>query len=258
MRPLLAAAGALIAGLLCLAPLPAAAAPDEIQVYTEELDEPGEFGLELHVNYAIHGQRSPSYEGETPSHHVLQTTPEFSYGISKTLEAGLYLPVAFSPDGGAYGNGLRFRLKYIAPRAEEDPFFWGLNVEYGYSSRRVAESYTAMELRPIIGYHGSDWQVAFNPILDTDLSPNVSRKPQFQPALKVTRRVAEGVFAGAEYYGDYGPPGDPLPASERSHYLFGVADVELKGYDLNIGLGRGFANAGDRWVAKAIIAFPFK
>src|SRR5512142_607153 len=83
----------------------ALAAPDEIQVYTEEMDEPGTFGLELHVNYVPDGRTQPTYEGEMKSNHRLQLTPEFSYGLSRTLEAGLYLPLAMSADGQLYENG---------------------------------------------------------------------------------------------------------------------------------------------------------
>ena len=108
-----------ITAAACGAVSPSAiAAADEIQVYTEELDAPGQAGLELHVNYVLKGAKTPSYEGEMLSNHRLQVTPEFSYGLTKTLEAGLYLPAAMSADGKLYGNGMRFRLKYIAPRDE--------------------------------------------------------------------------------------------------------------------------------------------
>jgi hypothetical protein len=234
------------------------AAPDEIQVYTEELNDPGEFGVELHVNYVPSGAKAPSYPGEMPSHHMLQVTPEFSYGLTKTLEAGLYVPVAIAPDGNLYQNGARLRLKYIAPRAEDDAFFWGLNGELGYFARRASESYWALEVRPIIGYRGSDWLVSFNPILDLDLSNNVSRKPTFDPALKVARRVGEGISLGFEYYGEYGPMGQFLPGSERSHYLYAAADIDMKGFDLNLGIGHGYSAASDAWVVKAIVALPFK
>jgi len=236
----------------------AIAAPDEVQVYTDEMDDPGKFGLELHVNYALKGAKEPSFEGEMLSHHRLQVTPEFSYGLTKSLEAGLYLPAARSADGNLYGNGLRFRLKYIAPREEGARYFWGLNAELGYSARRVSESRAGLELRPIIGYRDQRWLIAFNPILDTDLSANVSREPKFEPALKVARKTGEGVHAGLEYYGEYGPMHHLLPASERAHYLYAVMDLETKAYDINFGIGRGMENAGDQWVAKAIIAFPFK
>lgn len=247
-----------IATSLALTSPDTVAAPDEIQVYTEELDDPGEFGLELHVNYVPKGEKTAPYAGAMPSQHMLQMTPEFSYGVTRSLEAGLYLPVAFSPDGNAYSNGARLRMKYIAPRDDEDPFFWGLNTEVGYFSRRVSESRWAMELRPIVGYRANGWLVSFNPILDIDLSANVSREPKFEPALKLTRRVHEGVQAGIEYYGELGPIHHRLAASERGHYLYGIVDVEMKGFDINFGIGRGFVNATDRWVAKAIISLPFK
>jgi hypothetical protein len=163
-----------------------------------------------------------------------------------------------SADGNLYGNGVRFRLKFIAPREAGARFFWGLNGEFGRPARRVSESGSTFELRPIIGYRDQDWLLAFNPILDTELSANVSHAPNFEPALKLARRVGAGVHAGLEYYGEYGPTHHLLPAAERAHYLYAVMDLESKGYDINFGIGRGFENAGDQWVAKAIIAFPFK
>ena len=248
----------IVAALIGAASAGALAAPDEIQVYTDDMDDPGQYGLELHVNYALKGAKEPEFAGEMLSHHRLQVTPEFSYGLTKSLEAGLYLPVAMSQDGNLYGNGLRFRLKYIAPHEEGVRFFWGLNGELGYSATRVAESNYALELRPIVGYRDQRWLIAFNPILDTDLSANVSRAPKFEPALKVARKTAEGVYAGLEYYGEYGPAHHLLPAAERAHYLYAAVDMELKGHDINIGIGRGMENASDQWVAKAIVSFPFK
>lgn len=233
------------------------AASDEIQVYTQEMDDPGEIGLELHLNYVPKGRRTPGYPGEMKSEHRLQVTPEFSYGLTKTLEAGLYLPVAVSGEGGMYGNGLRFRLKFIAPREEGSGFFWGINTELGYFARRVSESALGMELRPIIGYIDEKWLLSFNPIVNMDLSDNVSRQPNFEPAVKVTHRVVEGVRAGMEYYGEYGRLTKMLPTQERTHYLYGVIDVDLKGFDLNFGIGRGIKNADDQWIAKAILSIPF-
>lgn len=234
------------------------AAPDEVQVYTEELNDPGKYGLELHLNYALEGAKEASFAGEMQSHHRLQATPELSYGLGKTLEAGLYLPAAMSSDGNLYGNGLRLRLKYIAPRAEDARIFWGLNGELGQAARRVSDSRLGFELRPIIGYRSADWLLSFNPILGMDLSPGFSREPKFEPALKVARKTAAGVHAGLEYYGEYGPLHHLLPADERAHYLYASVDLEVKGYDINFGIGRGVKAAGDQWVAKAIVSFPFK
>jgi len=235
---------------------PVLAAPDEIQVYTEEMNVPGEFGLEQHLNYTIKGTQTPDYPGQLTTHHVTQVTPEFSYGISKNLEAGLYVPFAFTPDGNAFLNGLRLRLKYITPRRPDENMFYGLNVEVGRDSLRTSDSISGLELRPIIGYRDAQWLASFNPILNFGLAANVSHQAQFEPALKLTHSVAEGVRGGCEYYGEYGSLGHLLPTDQRVHTLYAVADVETRGFDVNFGIGRGFVNAGDAWVMKAIIALP--
>ncbi len=236
----------------------AIAAPDEIQVYTDEMDEPGEYALEMHLNYVIDGAKVPAYEGGSPSQHMLQATPELSFGISKNWEAGLYLPVAREEGGNLYGNGLRVRMKYMDTREAGANLFWGVNTEVGYSNLRVSESEWGVELRPIIGYRADDWLFSANPILRMNLSNNLSRQPHFEPALKVGRKMAEGVQAGFEYYGEYGFVNNMLPAQERAHYLYAAMDIEEHDFAVNFGLGRGDSNAADIWVAKAIIAFPFK
>jgi hypothetical protein len=239
-------------GVTCVA----SAAPDEIQVYTEELDRPGEFGLEQHLNFVPHGQQVADYPGQMTSHHVAQITPEFSYGLSETLEAGLYVPFAIVPGGDTYLNGLRLRLKYIAPRRDDDPVFYGLNVEVGRDSHRTSTSLSAMELRPIVGYRNTRWLVSFNPILNMALAADASHEPQFEPALKLTHRVTGEIRAGLEYYGEYGPLNHMLPGGQRGHTVFAVTDFEAGGWDVNFGIGRGNANAADRWVVKAIVALP--
>lgn len=236
----------------------ALAAPDEIQVYTEELNDPGAFGLEQHLNYSIKGQQAPDYPGQMTPHHVFQITPEFSYGVTRTLEAGLYLPLAITPAGDTFLNGLRFRLKYIAPRQADQATFYGLNVEIGRDAHRTSDSISGMEIRPIIGYRDAQWLVSFNPILTLGLVANVSRQPQFEPALKVTHSVGEGARSGLEYYGVYGPPNHLLPADQRSHAVYAVTDIETHGYDIDFGIGRGFGNTTDSWVMKAIIGLPLQ
>ena len=63
-----------------------AALSDEIQVYTDDINAPGEYGLELHVNTTPSGRTTPDYPGEAVPNHGLRITPEFSYGITKTWE----------------------------------------------------------------------------------------------------------------------------------------------------------------------------
>lgn len=236
----------------------ASAAPDEIQVYTDELNDPGQFGLEEHINYTIKGQQTPDYPGQMASHHVTQLTTEFSYGLSRTLEAGLYVPLAINPDGYSFLNGLRVRLKYIAPRPDDESMFYGLNVEVGRDSSRISESISVMEIKPIVGYRDARWLVSFNANLGMGLAANVSHQPQFEPALKVTHSMGEGLHGGLEYYSAYGSLNHPLPGDQRAHSLYAVADVVKGGYDVNFGIGRGFVNEADKWVMKAIIGVPLQ
>jgi len=243
---------------IALSAVTAIAAPDEIQVYNDDINAPGESSLELHVNYSGRGIREPQYPGYLPPHHVLQTTAELSYGWSKNWEIGLYIPFALAPGGNLYENGLRGRVKYIAPQAEGNHFFWGLNLESGYSATRVSESHYGWELRPIIGYKTDDWMVAANPIINANLSKSdAGRAINFAPAIKGSHKVAEHTQLGLEYYGDYGRLSSFAPKSERSHYLFAALDTNIGKHDLNLGIGRGFNAAEDKWVLKASVSFPF-
>lgn len=125
---------------LCLGAVvcpPALAAPDEIQVYLDDIRAPGEFGIELHLNYVPKGRETPDYPGEIPPNHVFRATPEFSIGLRPNWDVGLYLPTEVAPGGNAYLDGARGRLKYLAAVETTKPFFYGANLEVGYVPTRV-------------------------------------------------------------------------------------------------------------------------
>jgi hypothetical protein len=63
-----------------------AALPDEIQVYTDDVNAPGERGIELHVNATPSGRSAPGYPGEVPPHHGLRITPEISWGLARNWD----------------------------------------------------------------------------------------------------------------------------------------------------------------------------
>lgn len=239
-------------------PIGAWAVPDEVQVYTEEMNIPGQLGVEQHVNYSLSGTQLPDYPGQLPTHHVVQFTPELAYGLTNNLEGGMYLPLAFAPDGNSYLNGLRLRLKYIAPRQSDEKMFYGLNLEAGSNSLRISESSSEVEVRPIVGYRGAVWMMSFNPILNTGLADNVSHQPQFKPALKLAYRAHESVQTGLEYYGEYGALNNLSPMNQAVHTVYAVMDVETSAFDANFGVGHGFAYAPDAWAVKAIISLPLK
>ncbi len=232
---------------------------DEIQVYDDAIDKPGEYGLELHVNATPRGRGVPDYPGEVVPNHGLRLTPEFSRGLTESLEAGLYIPLAWNSSGTAWLPGVKLRMKWLPQRPAEGRAgaFYGVNVELSRVKRRFEASTNAMELRPIIGYRDPDWLLVANPVLGYDLSPDYRRGGfDFSPGVKASRRVAEGIAGGFEYYAELGKLAHQLPGSEQTHTLFAVIDVDRAPWVFNLGIGRGLNAATDRWTVKAIFEIP--
>lgn len=249
--------GLVAAVLIFCVPASAIAAPDEIQVYTDDMNEPGQYGVELHLNYVPDGSTTPAHPGAMLSNHRFQATPEFSYGFSKSWEGGMYVPFAVSGNGETYANGLRLRLKYIAPQPPESTLFWGLNTEFGYSATRVSDGHWSMEVRPILGIRKNGWMFAINPIIDIPVSHGGLSGAAFEPSIKLSRELSKGLEVGLEHYSSFGPINHLEGWSKQEHSIYAVADFQVKGMEVNFGVGRGYHNAEDEWVVKAIVAFPF-
>jgi hypothetical protein len=252
--------GVALAWLLGAAGPAVAALPDEIQVYDDAINRAGEFGLELHVNTTPHGRTSPDYPGEIVANRGWRVTPEFSYGVSDSLEAGLYLPFLRDEGGTTHFTGPKLRLKWLPGRVGEGGagWFYGLNAELSRVGARFEPSRTALELRPILGYRSADWLFVTNPVLGYDLSPgHRGGGPDFSPSLKLTRRVAPGLAAGLEYYAEVGKLTHTLPGAEQAQTLYLVMDVDRAPWVFNLGIGGGLNAATDRWTLKAIFELPF-
>ena len=233
-----------------------AALQDEIQVYSGEINQPGEYGLEWHINSTPSGLSAPTYPGEITSHHGLRITPEFSRGLTKTLEVGLYVPTAYSSQGSFYAPGLKARLKWLPIQSQDHHgFFAGVNVELSQVSQRFAQSPRGGEIRNILGWRNDDWLLAVNPIFGLSFSSGVGRTPGLELATKLNRRIAPGWSLGWERYHDRGPYNRFLPGTEQTLVNYLVLDRETPSYDLNVGLGRGQTTATDKWTFKAIWGF---
>ena len=228
------------------------ASSDEIQVYDDAINKPGEASVDLHVNYVPSGVRVPAYGGEIPAHHNLRITPEFAYGLNKNWEFGFYLPVIRAATGDWHVEGAKVRLKYMANNPEQG-FYWGINSELGASSHRTEESNWNFELRPIIGYKTDNWNLTVNPILGMALSGN-THTPTFSPALKVSRKVAEKTWFNVEHYSEFGPVND-LRSLVQETYL--TMDTDAFGHNINFGVGHGWTVGSNDWTLKAILNFPF-
>jgi hypothetical protein len=73
-----AAGAALVLG--SLAPSPVRAQIDEIQVYTGEINKPGEFSITLHDNYTVIGPKEPAFLGGIVPDHSLTAYRNMGWG----------------------------------------------------------------------------------------------------------------------------------------------------------------------------------
>jgi hypothetical protein len=240
-----------------LAPPAAHAASEEIQVYLDDLSAPGQFGVDVHNNLVLKGERTPAYPGATPPHHQYRLTPEFYYGITPTLELGLYLLGSRSAEGLSQGQGAKLRLKYVAAHDQASGGFWGLNLEIGKTTPGASPTPWNGQLKAILGWRSGPWTFGANPNLDWSLSKG-GEPAAASLDLKVARQLAERTQLGAELYSDLGPARGVQAWRRNAKTFYLVLDQELGAdIDLNLGLGRGLTPDADRWTLKFIVGTHF-
>jgi hypothetical protein len=251
-----ACALAAVAIILAAALRPVQAAPEEIQVYDDEMTEPGGFGMDLHNNFVARGSTTPAYPGQEPTDHMFRMTPEFYYGLSDTLELGLYELTSIGPgSGGPSYDGSKLRLKYIAPHDPAQGSFWGMNLEVGDTRLRVAPNPWNSELKFIYGYRTGRWLMVVNGNLDTAYTAPLTTTTEVDS--KISYLTDAGYRIGLESYNELGRVMHFGPLSEQSQTLYGVIDTEVAGVDVNLGIGRGLTSASDQWIIKLILGFHF-
>lgn len=257
--PALAAVLAVLAGGAPECAFPATA-PDEIQVYTDELTRRGERGIELHVNTTPRGRNVPDYPGAARTHHGLRITPEISFGVTQDSDWAVYIPTVRDAAGNWFVPGLKLRAKWIPVRGDEKSggAYLGVNGEISNVSHKFSKSRVSTELRFIAGFRSEEWLLGVNPIFGWALSPGQREgNPEVDMAWKASRRVLPGISLGAEYYVGMGKFRDYLPAAERERTLYLTIDVDREPWVFNLGIGKGLTEATDRWTIKAIFELPF-
>lgn len=238
----------------------------EIQVYQNDLNAPGHFGLEAHMNYTISGRSVAQYDGEVPPNHVSRLTFEPALGVTEFFELGAYLQNMLTDDGQYKFSGVKVRGKFVLPQRYTGLFFFGINVEIGRVPRAVEEHGWANEFRPIAGYYDGHWLFDVNPIFGYALSGPDKFKPDIEPAGKIGFNTQKGFMLGAEYYAGLGMLASPSPFREQEHLLFAAVDLaepageseEEDEWELNVGLGRSLTDVTpQQWIAKAIVGRSF-
>lgn len=235
----------------------AQAAPEEIQVYMDDMDRPGHFGLDIHNNYVFDGPKiDPAYPGGLPSGGTYRFTPEFSYGITPNLEGGLYILSTIAPDGSVLVGGEKLRLKFIAPHPEDQPWYWGLNLEIGKVAHEYDPNPWNGELKGIWGYNGKRWTFAVNPNIDWTFSNRVHAPPTIEVDAKLAYKLTKDFSFGVESYDEIGEL-KALGGAGQTHNIYAAVDTEIRGWGLNLGVGWGTTEESDGLVAKAIVSVPF-
>ena len=244
--------------LAFLVSIPATAAPEEIQVYLDDLTSPGNFGTDVHNNYVVSGSDVPDYPGAEAPEHVYRLTPEFYYGWTDELELGLYLLTTTPPGQSPHFEGPKLRVKFIAPHDLTQGAFWGANLEVGDTSLRVSPQPWGTELKGIWGYRSEPWLFAANTNLDWTSTRAFGGPVSLDVDTKLAWRTPGGWQLGFESYDELGPASDLGHFSRLSEMLYVVLDTNLgERFDLDAGVGRGLNGASDRWVLKFILGIHY-
>lgn len=246
--------GALTSAVFWGALAQAAKATDEIQVYNAEIAAVGQFTIQQHLNYVAGGLTNPPFSGGLASNHSLNGTPEFAYGVTDWWEVGLYLPFSVA-NQQFYSDAFKLRTLFVSPHADQRDFFYGVNFEFSNETPPFAQTRFALEIRPIIGIRNSEYEFIVNPIVDVGFGKY--GEADFAPAARIARKFGQDLYAGFEYYADFGKICGFSKLADQQHTLFAVTDFKFGVFDVDFGIGYGLTPASDRFVIKTIIGYAF-
>jgi hypothetical protein len=236
---------------------PACAAPEEIQVYMDEIGPPHALGLDVHLNYVPTGRVAPSFPGEQASEGRTRVTPEWSYALDPNLELGLYLPLmTLDRDGRFEAAGVKGRIKWVAPKPAGQDWFWGLNLEVGRVRRDLDINPWNAELKGIWGVRKGPWTVAANLNVDWVVSGPEPSPVDFQLATKAAYRLDAVTQVGVESYNGLGGGRGFGRLAQADHQTYLAVDRSFGKWDLNLGLGYGYGQPEDHWIVKAVVGVP--
>ncbi len=249
-----------IAILVCLfvRSLAAHAQTDEIQVYDGEIAAPGIFNLMVHNNFTPKGRRTPDYPGAIIANHSYQVTAEWAYGVTPWFEQGLYMPVTspYSTNEGSTINGFKIRELFTRPNGRDHKFFYAANFEFSVNHHYWESRTITSEIRPIVGMHLHQWDLIYNPIVDTDYTGGLGNL-QYNPSGRVAYNFNDRWALAAEEYDGFGPLHAFLPLSQQFHEVWATTDYsgsKFLGLHVETGVGYGMTGASDKWTLKLMLS----
>jgi hypothetical protein len=233
---------------------------DEIQVYDGEINAPGEFGLEIHANTTLKGQDFPSFPNQRYSQSSVRLTPEFSYGLTKSLELGFYLPTIYTPEYGYESAGYKPRIKWLPiQNSDSQPWALGLNFEYSVLNTGMEYPRKGAEVRGIIAWKNDQWSLALNPVIDSGRSDGQNSDWEYNYHARIIRAANLGPITGygIEYYQGQSAVNNIDPNSTPKQ-IYAIVELQtsgtfLSGTNIHMGLGYGW-NSGDQLTFKMIIS----
>ena len=247
----------LVLAIACTLPTVAFGLQDEIQVYDDEINEKGEYSLEVHFNTTPDGLTTRSYPGQVINAGNTRLTPELAIGLGHDLEAGLYVNTVFNSGQWNYA-GYKLRMKWL-PILEKYgyDFFGGVNIELSNTLYQYEQSRYGVEARFILGKHIDEWLIALNPILAWPLSqPYADGNPNFSLSARVSREVTKELALGVEYYSNVGVLNQPINYQNTGQMGFLMAYWDGEPIAFQAGVGRGLSQSSDNWTIKAIFSIP--
>ena len=227
-RPLAVRLALALAALVAWPGGRALAAPEEIQVYRDDLTPPRGWGLEVNQSYVFSAMADTERTGELDPVRLYRLTPELNHGLDDHWEVGALVEAA-GRHGRFGAHGVKLHVRYIAPRPEGSPWYWGVNAETGYTDARLADRPVSAELRGIIGYEGKRWVLALNPTLETAAGRGGTDPVSFEMQSKFGYRVTDQLLLGLESYDELGPVRGFQPPGGQPHTLYAAADYAWRG-----------------------------
>lgn len=233
----------------------AVAAPEEIEVYRDDVTPTHGWEVDVNQNYVASGSADDRRSGDLSPVHLYRLTPELDYGVARNWEVGALVETT-ARNGEFDAHGAEVHVRYVAPRPESSPWYWGFNFETGFTDKHLQERPVTFELRGILGYEGQRWIVSFNPTLATAANSLATDPVTFELQGKFGYRLTDKLIVGFESYNEFGPVRDFGPTGQQPQMLYATVDFAWRGADLNLGVGRGLTQSSDGWTVKAVISVP--